>query len=134
MARISRSLDGLCSMASSRCALYIAGMLMIAGCSKGDDPQTVALIEEHLSPRAIHYENEKARTGRIVGLSLPNQREALEILPHLAKLERLETLTIGTEPLNDDDLDDDAAASEPKVFWSEFKLTIGSSVEPFSLR
>jgi hypothetical protein len=74
------------------------------GCVRGDDPETVFLINEHVSPRSIKTMKDDNGVDRIFSLGLPDKRSALEVLPHLGKLKYLTTLSISYRKLNDEDL------------------------------
>jgi len=83
--------------------LCIFSSFVIAGCA-GDDSDTVALIEKHVAPVAIKREEDDRGIERIVSVSIPNAKSALEVLPHLGNLEYLKTLKIGYKRLQNEDL------------------------------
>jgi hypothetical protein len=88
----------------------VLGFLMIGciqACSVGapaDNPEVIALINEHLPKNAYKTVREENGAEYIFSLSIPDNKEALAILPHVGKLTRLTTLSIAYEKLADRDL------------------------------
>ncbi len=56
MARTKRCKDDDPFPSSLRYLLFLGFLIACTGCSNGDDPQTVALIEKYVSPRGITTE------------------------------------------------------------------------------
>jgi hypothetical protein len=84
--------------------VLICSLQSSIGCAQGDDPETVALITTYVSPRGIKRLRDENGHQRIYSVGLPNNRQALEILPQLGKLEHLTSLSIGYKLLKDEDL------------------------------
>ncbi len=83
-------------------------LLVCTGCANGDDPETVALIKKHLSPKVSKTKRDENGLDRIYSLGIninaKNRTEMLELLSRLGKLEHLEILAIGGDRFKEDDL------------------------------
>jgi hypothetical protein len=99
-------------------ALLIVYVTASVGCAQGDDPQTLAVVKKHVSPRGIKTMKGKDDREYIFSLNVPDTRDALEILPHLGKLEYLTTLNIAYKGLTNRDL----AALPPLPRLQEFRM------------